>query len=75
MGSIEKTIAFLEQDIPEQAEVALKQAYWKALSEGFSVLVIEDGELIEKHPDGTQKVLKKIRKPSKAIPGEKWEIK
>lgn len=71
----EKAIQFLEEHIPEQATMALKQAYWQALASGSSVLICEDGNLIEKHPDGTQKILKKIPPATSAIPGQKWTIR
>ena len=71
----EKAMQFLEESIPEQATMALKQAYWQALASGNSVLVCEDGELVAKYPDGTQKILKKILPPTKTIPGKRWEIR
>ena len=71
----EKAMQFLEEHIPEQATMALKQAYWQALASGNSVLVCEDGELVEKHPDGTRKILKKIPPPTETIPGKRWEIR
>jgi hypothetical protein len=71
----EKAMQFLEEHIPEQATMALKQAYWQALASGNSVLVCEDGELVEKHPDGTQKILKKVPPPTMTIPGKRWEIR
>ena len=43
----EKGMQFLEEHIPEQATMALKQAYWQALASGSSVLVCEDGKLVE----------------------------
>ena len=38
MSLDEKSIAFLEEHIPELAEIALKQAYWNALASGYSVV-------------------------------------
>jgi hypothetical protein len=71
----EKAMRFLEEHIPEQATMALKQAYWQALAAGSSVLVCEDGKLVEKHPNGTQTILKKIPSPTPTIPGKKWNIR
>lgn len=71
----EKAIEFLEKHIPEQAQMALKQAYWQALASGSSVLICEDGHLLEQFPDGTRKVLKKIPAPTPVSPGQKWEIR
>ncbi len=39
MALSEEAISFLEEHIPELAEVALKQAYWAALASGSSVLI------------------------------------
>ncbi len=71
----ERAMQFLEEHIPEQATMALKQAHWRALASGNSVLVCENGELVEKHPDGTQKILKKIPPPTMTISGKRWEIR
>ena len=70
----EKAIEFLEKHIPEQAQMALKQAYWQALASGSSVLICEDGQLLEQFPDGSKKVLKKIPPPTPVSPGQKWVI-
>ena len=45
MDLSEKAIDYLEEHIPELAEVAFKQAYWAALASGSSVLVSENGTL------------------------------
>ena len=58
----EKEIDFLENQIPILAELATKQAYWHALSSGSSVLIAEDGQLIEVFPDGSRIVRKEIPK-------------
>lgn len=52
MALSEKAISFLEEHIPELADVAFKQAYWAALASGSSVIVSENGELIKVFPDG-----------------------
>lgn len=70
----EKDIVFLEKHIPEQAVMALKQAYWQALASGSSVLICEEGHLVEKHPDGTKKVLKRVDPTTQMDLGQKWEI-
>lgn len=36
----EKTMQFLEQQIPELAESAFRQAYWRTLDVGLSVTII-----------------------------------
>jgi hypothetical protein len=75
MSLSEKAIDFLEQHIPEQAVMALKLAYLKALASGSSVLICEDGHLIEQFPDGTKKIIKKIELPTRVRSGQKWDIK
>lgn len=59
----EKALDYLEEQIPVLAEMALKKAYWQALASGDSVLIAEEGQLIEVDPDGTRTVLKTIAKP------------
>ena len=56
----EEAICFLEEHIPELAEVAFKQAYWAALASGSSVLIGEKGNLVEVFPDGKRKVIKPL---------------
>jgi hypothetical protein len=75
MDLSEEALDYLEQHIPEQATMALKQAYWQALASGNNVLVCEDGELVERRPDGTRKILKKIPPSTTTIPGKRWEIR
>jgi hypothetical protein len=59
MKDNEKVIDYLEQQIPELA-AATKIAYWQALASGSSVLISENGELVEVFPDGTRKFVQKI---------------
>lgn len=60
MALSEEAISFLEEHIPELADVAFKQAYWAALASGSSVLVSEDGNLVEVFPDGKHKFIKRL---------------
>lgn len=60
MALDEKSMTYLEQQIPELADVAIKQAYWHALASGSSVLVAENGILLEVFPDGTQKIIRHL---------------
>lgn len=71
----EKSLRFLEECIPELAEGAVTQAYWQALAAGHFVLKSENGMLIEVHPDGTKKVIKKLDPPTPVKKGLKVEIK
>ena len=61
----EKEMDFLENQIPILAEFATKQAYWHALSAGSSVLIAQEGQLIEVFPDGSRIVRKEIPKSVK----------
>lgn len=60
MSLSEEEMSFLEDHIPELASVAFKQAYWAALASGSSVLMKEDGKLVEIFPDGKKKVIKDL---------------
>lgn len=75
MDLSEKALRFQEDHIPELAEGAVKQAYWRALAAGSSVLESKDGFLIEVQPDGTQKIIKKLRPPVKIPLGLRIEIR
>lgn len=66
MKDDEKVIDYLEQQIPELAAAATKIAYWQALASGSSVLISENGELVEVFPDGTRRFIKKIEPRVKA---------
>jgi hypothetical protein len=61
----EKEVTYLENQIPILAEYATKQAFWQALASGDSVLIAEDGKLIEVFPDGSRIFKKEIEKPVK----------
>ena len=60
MALSEEAMSFLEEHIPELAEIAFKQAYWAALASGSSVLIRENGNLVEVFPDGTRKFIKSL---------------
>jgi hypothetical protein len=75
MGLSEKAIDYLEEHIPELAETAFKQAYWAALASGSSVLISENGSLVEVFPDGKRKFIKKIPPWTPVIRGQKLEIR
>lgn len=65
---------YLEEHIPELAETAIKQAYWRALASGYNVLECENGFLVEIHPDGSRKILKKLQLPMKVKVGQRLII-
>lgn len=70
----EKMMCFLEEHIPELAEAAVKQAYWNALASGNSVLECENGVIVEIHPDGKRKIIKKLIPPLRVTVGQRLEI-
>lgn len=70
----EKTIRYLEDHIPDLAEIAIKQAYWQALASGSHVLECRNGFLVEVHPDGTEKTIRKIKPPIKVSIGQRIEL-
>ena len=62
----DKTLDFLEQQIPDLAAAAVTIAYNDALAAGYSLVLAEGDDLIEQFPDGTKRFIKKIEKV-------KWE--
>ncbi len=73
MALSEEAMTFLEEHIPELADVAFKQAYWATLASGCSVLVSENGDLVEVFPDGKQKFVKHLPPAIPVIRGQKLE--
>jgi hypothetical protein len=71
----EQEMRFLEEQIPELAELAFKKAYLDTLAAGHSVLKCEGEFLYEVFPDGSKKVIKKMPPRIKVDIGQKWEIK
>lgn len=69
----EEAMSFLEEHIPELADVAFKQAYWAALASGSSVLVSENGDLVEVFPDGKHKFIKHLPPATPVIRGQRLE--
>ncbi len=74
MSLNEDAMRFLEEHIPELADVAFKQAYWAALASGNSVLISENGKLLEIFPDGKRKFIKNLPQPIPVIRGQKLHI-
>ena len=56
----DKTLDFLEKQIPDLMAAAITVAYNDALADGESVLQVEGDELIEQFPDGSKRVIEKI---------------
>ena len=74
MSLSEEAIDYLEAHIPDLAEVAFKQAYWAALASGSSVLVSENGSLVEVFPDGRRKFIKKLEPWIPVEKGQKIQL-
>lgn len=73
MALSEEAMSFLEGHIPELADVAFKQAYWAALASGSSVLVSENGDLVEVFPDGKHKFIKHLSPVTLVTRGQRLE--
>jgi hypothetical protein len=54
------TIEDADHDIPELAVKALSEAQEKAKKSGRPMILVEDGTLVERLPDGTVRQLKKL---------------
>ena len=74
MSMTEESMRFLEEHIPDLADAAVKQAFWQALATGSSVLVSEEGALVEMFPDGTRKVLKQLEPQTTVTLGQRMEL-
>jgi hypothetical protein len=70
----EEAMDFLEEHIPELADIAFKQAYWAALASGNSVLISEKGNLVEVFPDGKQKFIKTLPPSTPVTRGQRLKI-
>ena len=71
----EENIDFLENQIPELAELALQQAYWQTLSSGNVVTVLENNEIIEISPDGKRQVIRTIKRQKIRVTQRHYIIK
>lgn len=70
----EEAMSYLEEHIPELADVAFKQAYWAALASGSSVLISKNGNLVEVFPDGKHKFIKHLAPAIPVMSGQRLEI-
>ncbi len=68
-------MCFLEEHIPELAYLAINQAYWRALASGYTVLEARGGAIVEIHPDGTEKFIKKLPPSIPVTLGQRLEIR
>lgn len=74
MSLDEQEIEKLEEEFPYLASMAFALAREKALAAGLSVLQAESGVIYEVFPDGSQREVKKIPKPTPVIRGSKFRI-
>jgi hypothetical protein len=58
----DRTLDYLEAQIPGLSAAAVDVAYWQALSSGQAVLVSDDGGIYRVFPDGTKTHLKSTAK-------------
>ena len=71
----ENEFELLDETILKMMQTAVKHAYQDALSSGSSVLIAENGEIIEVSPDGTRKFVRKIEPGIKIKKGTIIKIK
>jgi hypothetical protein len=74
MTLTEEAMSYLEEHIPELADAAFKQAYWAALASGNSVLISENGSLVEVFPDGERKFIKQLPPSTPVTRGQRIKI-
>lgn len=70
----EKAMQTLENQIPNLAEGAVRQAYVQALASGSTVIEVVDGQLVETRADGSFTVLQKLATPTKIKLGTKVRL-
>jgi len=68
----DKALDYLESQIPELAQAAIRQAYWAALATGNSVLISDQGFLYEVFPDGSRRQGRAITPPTPVTIGTKF---
>lgn len=74
MSDDEAALRYLEEHIPELAEAAVRQAYWRALASGSRVLVGENDQLVEVAPDGSRRVVRALEPDVAVTPGQPVEL-
>lgn len=62
MTDSEKTLDYLEQQIPSLSAAAVDVAYWQALAAGQAVLVSGERGIYQALPDGSRKLVKVLAK-------------
>jgi hypothetical protein len=74
MTASEKTLDYLEQQIPSLSSAAVDVAYWQALAAGQQVLISDEGGLYQVFPDGTRTFIKATAKPLSLPVGTRVKI-
>lgn len=74
MRPSEESLTFLETQIPELAEAAMRQAYWEALNSGSSVLEYAESVLVEVFPDGRRVQHKSLPVQQQVTPGQRLNL-
>ncbi len=71
MSDPEKTMTYLEEQIPALSCSAVTVAYWQTLASGESVLETDNGAIYEVFPDGSRRLVKQIAAPTPVETGRK----
>ncbi len=71
----ENEFELMDKTILKMMQTAVKKAYQDALSSGSSVLISENGEIVEVLPDRTRKFVRKIEPRIKIKKGTIIKIK
>lgn len=71
----ERAAQRLEESIPKLAKNATALACRRALTSGNRILIAEAGEVVEVHPNGTRRAVKKIEPSVKMRKGQIIKIK
>lgn len=71
MSQSERQVRLQEEQIPQQAHIALTRARQQALAAGLSVLTVQHNQLVELAPDGSSHVRKQLANPIPVTRGQK----
>ncbi|HEY9208232.1 MULTISPECIES: hypothetical protein [Acidovorax] len=75
MKMTEESMKVLEAGIPKLAQGAFQRAHYQALTTSGKVMRAVNGQLVETHADGTEKVVRTIHSPVKVAMGAKFKLK
>jgi hypothetical protein len=71
MSKSERQIKMQEEQIPQQAYMALARARQRTLDAGLSVVTISGNDLVEIAPDGSCRIRKQIAGSVRVVRGQK----